>query len=209
MWGTLRQDLIFSIRTLLKNKGFALTAVATLALGIGATTALFSVVYAVFEPMPYPKSEQLVVVWSSIRNSRNSVSPPDFLDWQQRSSSFQTMGAWSGASFNVSTDDRPEQVAASRRTPGFFAMEGLPMLLGRDFLPEEATPGADNVVILSNRLWSKHFGANRDIVGTQIRMNGEPYTVVGILRPGVYDRLNSQLFVPLVFRPEQISRDSH
>jgi putative ABC transport system permease protein len=209
MGSALRQDLIFSVRTLLKNRSFTVTAVLTLALGIGATTAMFSVVYAVFEPMPYPNSEQLVIIWSKVRGARNSVSPGDFLDWQQRSNSFQSIEAWSGASFNVSTDDRPEQVAASRRTPGFFTMEGLPMLLGRDFLPEEGIAGSDNVVILSNRLWSQHFGANPDIVGKQIRMNGEPYTVVGVLRPGVYDRLNSQLFVPLGFRPERITRDAH
>src|SRR5262244_2273473 len=119
MWETLRQNLVYGFRTLRKSTGFTVIAVLTLALGIGATTAIFSVVYAVFEPMPYPKSEQLVIVWSKVRGARNSVSAADFLDWQQRSSSFQNMGAWSGASFNVSTDDRPEQVAASRRTPGF------------------------------------------------------------------------------------------
>jgi putative ABC transport system permease protein len=209
MWGVLRQDLVYSIRMLLKNTGFAVTAVLTLALGIGATTAIFSVVYAVFEPMPYPRSDQLVIVWSKVRGERNSVSPGDFLDWKQRSTSFQAMGAWSGASFNLNTDDRPEQVAASRRTPGFFTMEGLPMLLGRDFLPEEGQPGGDHVAVLSNRLWSRHFGSDRQIIGKQIRMNGERYTVVGVLQPGIYDRLNSQLFVPLAFNPEQINHDSH
>jgi len=88
-------------------------------------------------------------------------------------------------------------------------MEGLPMLLGRDFFPEEGQPGRDHVVILSNRLWSRHFGADRDIIGKEIRMNGEPYTVVGVMPPGIYDRLNSQLWVPLAFKPEQISHDSH
>jgi hypothetical protein len=88
-------------------------------------------------------------------------------------------------------------------------MEGLPMLLGRDFLPEEGQPGADHVAVLSNRLWSRHFGSDRQIIGKQIRMNGERYTVVGVLQPGIYDRLNSQLFVPLAFNPEQINHNSH
>src|SRR6266705_1553785 len=101
MWGVLKQNLSFSIRTLIKHKGFTVTAVLTLALGIGATTAIFSVVYAVFEPMPYPKPDQLVMVWTTVRGNRNSVSAGDYLDWAQRSLSFQGMGAWSGASFNV------------------------------------------------------------------------------------------------------------
>ena len=204
------QNLSFGLRTLLKNKGFTITAVLTLALGIGATTAIFSVVYAVFEPMPYPKPDQLVMVWSrGPRGGRNSVASGDFLEWRKRSTSFQAMNAWAGGSFNVSTDDRPEQVPGSRRTPGFFTMEGLPMLLGRDFLPEEAQPGNDHFVILSHRLWSGHFNANRDIIGKPIRLNAEPYVVVGVLQPGVYDRLNSQLFVPLSFRPDQIAHDSN
>jgi predicted permease len=183
----------------MKNTGFTLTAVLTLALGIGATTAIFSVVHAVFEPMPYPKPDQLVMVWSRVRGGRNSVSAADYLEWGRRSTSFQGMGAWTGASFNVATNDRPEQVTGSQRTPGFFTMEGLPMWLGRDLLPEDAQPGKDHVVVLSNRLWSQRFGADRSIIGKEIRMNGEPYTVVGVLSPGIYDRFNSQVWVPLVF----------
>src|SRR6266704_2477865 len=202
MWGVLRQNLSYSIRTLLKNPGFTVTAVLTLALGIGATTAIFSVVYAVFEPMPYPKPDQLIMLWSKERGNRNSVTVADYLEWKQRSSSFQGMGAWAGASFNVGANESPEQVAGSRRTPGFFTMEGLPFMLGRDFLPEESQPGRDHVVILSHRLWSRDFAANREIIGKDIRMNGEPYTVVGVLPPGIHDRFNSQLWVPLVIQPD-------
>jgi putative ABC transport system permease protein len=208
MWGTLRQNLSYSIRTLLKNPGFTLTAVLTLGLGIGSTTAIFSVVYAVFEPLPYPKSDQLVMVWSKVRGERNSVSTGDYLDWKSRSTSFQAMGAWSD-SFNVATGERPEQVENSPRTPGFFTMEGLPMLLGRDFLPEEGTPGRDHVVILSHRLWNQDFGADRDIIGKDIRMNGEPYIVVGVTPPGIYDRMPMQLWVPLALKPEQVNHDAH
>lgn len=209
MWGVLRQNISFGIRTLLKSKGFTLTAVLTLALGIGATTAIFSVVYAVFEPMPYPNPDQLMVVWAKMPGGRNSVPGGDFLEWQRRSTSFQGMGAWTGASFNVATDDRPEQVPGSRRTPGFFTMEGMPFLLGRDFVPEEGQVGQDHVVILSHRLWSNQFNSNRDLIGKDIRMNGEPYTVVGVLQPGTYDRFNSQLWVPLSFRPDQITHDTN
>ena len=181
MLGSLKQNISFAFRTLLKNKGFTITAVLTLALGIGSTTAIFSVVYAVFEPMPYPNPDQLVMVWGKVPGGRAPVPANDLLAWRERSSSFQAMNAWNGTSFNVATDDRPEQVPASRRTPGFFTMEGLPMLLGRDFVPEEGDQGRDRVVILSHRFWSKHFHSNRDLIGKDIRMNGEPYTVVGVL----------------------------
>ena len=204
MRGVIKQNITFSLRTLFKHPGFTITAVLTLALGIGATTAIFSVVYAVFEPMPYPKPDQLVMVWSRIHGERNSVTPGDYVEWKRRSTSFQDMNAWSGGSFNVATADRPEQIEGSPRTPGFFKMEGLPMFLGRDFLPEEAQPGRDHVVILSNRVWNRNFAADHDIIGKDIRMNGQPYTVVGVLPPGMYDRLPMALWVPLTLDHEQV-----
>ena len=210
MRGFLRQDLSFSVRTLIKNLGFTITAVLTLALGIGATTAIFSVVYAVFEPMPYPKPDQLVILWSKVQGERNSVAPGDYLEWKRRNTSFQDINAWSGGSYNVATKERPEQIEGSPRTPGFFKMEGLPLMLGRDFLPEEGQPGNDRVVILSNRMWSRHFAADPDIIGKDIRMNGDPYKVVGVLPQGMYDRLPMQLWVPLAFPPEQTTNhDAH
>ncbi|HZI49361.1 MAG TPA: ABC transporter permease [Pyrinomonadaceae bacterium] len=203
MRGVIRQNITFSLRTLFKHPGFTITAVLTLALGIGATTAIFSVVYAVFEPMPYPKPDQLVMVWSRIHGERNSVAPGDYFEWKRRSTSFQDLNAWSGASFNVATPERPEQIEGSPRTPGFFKMEGLPMFLGRDFVPEEGEPGRDHVVIISNRMWSRHLARDPNIIGKDIRMNGEAYTVVGVLPPGMYDRLPMELWVPLAFDPEQ------
>src|SRR5262249_51902565 len=126
MWGTIRQNLVYSVRALRKNVGFTLAAVGTLALGIASTTAIFSVLHAVlFEPMPYPKSDQLVVVWSRVQGNRNSVSPGDYLDWKQRNTTFQDMHAWAGGSFNVATAERPEQIEGSPQTPGFFSMMGL------------------------------------------------------------------------------------
>ncbi len=203
MRGVIRQDVSFSFRTLFKHLGFTITAVLTLALGIGATTAIFSVVYAVFEPMPYPKPEQLVMVWSKIHGERNSTAIGDYLEWKRRSTSFTDINAWSGGSYNVATRERPEQIDGSPRTPGFFKMEGLPMFMGRDFLPEEGEPGRDHVVIFSNRMWRRHFAADPDIIGKDIRMNGEAYTVVGVLPPGMYDRLPMELWVPLAFEPAQ------
>ncbi len=202
MLAALKQNLAYSIRTLFKNPGFTIVGVLTLALGIGATTAIFSVVYAVFEPMPYPNPDQLVMVWTMNRGNRNSVSTIDYLAWKQRSSSFQGINAWTSGSFNVGGGDRPEQVAGTWRTPGFFSMEGLPLMLGRDFTEEEGLSGHDHVVILSNRLWARSFASSRDIIGKDIRINGEPYTVVGVLPAGIHDRFNSQLWVPLAIQPD-------
>ncbi len=207
MWSVLIQNLRYSIRGLLKSPGFSTTAVLTLALGIGATSAIFSVVYAVFEPMPYPKPDELVMVWSTANGNRNSVSSADYLEWKERNTCFKSLNAWTGGSFNVGAGDRPEQVTGSLRTPGFFAMEGLPFLMGRDFLPEEGHAGRDHVVILSNRLWVRQFASNREIIGKEIRLNGESYTVVGVLPPGIHDRFNSQLWVPLVIEREQANRE--
>src|SRR5215211_1222138 len=112
MLGPFKQYISFAIRTLFKNKSFTITAVLTLALGIGATTAIFSVVYAVFEPMPYPNPDQLVMAWAKTPGGRNSVPAGDFLEWRRRSTSFQDMNAWTGASFNVATADRPNRLRA-------------------------------------------------------------------------------------------------
>jgi len=110
MWDILKQNLKFSARALLKTPGFTFTGLLTLALGIGATTAIFSIVYAVFEPMPYPNPDQLVMVWSKASGDRNSTPIADYVDWKQRSSSFQSLNAWTRGSFNVGTTERPEQV---------------------------------------------------------------------------------------------------
>jgi putative ABC transport system permease protein len=210
MFRNLWQNLRYSVRLLLKKPGFTAMAVLTLALGIGATTAMFSVVYAtLFEPLPYPKPDQLVMVWSKASRGRNPVSVGDYLEWKRRSTSFQYLEAWSGGSFNVATAERPEQLPAALMTSGFFQMTGSPMWLGRDFLPEEGEVGKDHVVMMTHRIWRQYFGADQEIIGKQIRMNGEPYTVIGVAPPGMRDRQQSQLMLPLAFRPEQINHQSH
>ena len=164
MLTSLKQNLTFGVRTLLKTPGFTVTVVLTIALGIGASTAIFSVLYAtLFERLPYPKSEQLMMVWSRVRpEGRNVVSVGDFLDWKKRNTTFQDMQAWGGgASFNLATNDRPEQVQAVASTPGFNNMVGVEFLLGRDFIPEEGVIGNNRVVILTHKLWNTRFGADR------------------------------------------------
>jgi predicted permease len=206
---TLRQNARYSLRLLRKNPTFTLIAALTLALGIGANTAIFSVIYAVLlAPMPYPEPNQLVMVWSRVQGGNNVVAAADYLDWKRQNTAFQDVNAWTGGSFNLATPEQPEQIDGQRTTPGFYKMMGVPFLLGRDFLPAEGEPGKDHVVIFTYRLW-KRLGGNREIIGQQIRMNSEPYTVVGVMAPGAADRLQTQLVVPLAFKPEQINHDFH
>jgi predicted permease len=211
VFSTVLQDLRYSARALKKNPGFSLVAVLTLALGIGATTAIFSVVYAtLFESLPYPKPEELVVVWSKNDGGKNVVSAGDFLEWKRRSTSFQGMEAWGGGGpMNLATSESPEQVQTGAVTPGFYNMLGTSMFLGRDLLPEEGQPGNEHNVLLTHQFWTRHLGGDRNIIGQQIRLNSEPYTVVGVLPPGLADRGSSQVIIPLVLKPEQINHDNH
>ena len=148
------------------------------------------------------------MVWSKIKTYHNSVSAGDFTDWQRQSTAFRDLTAWSGDRFNIATKDQPELIQGRLATTAFFAVMGQSFSLGRGFVPEEGREGADHVVVLSHKLWLK-LGANPHIIGTTMPMNGEPYTVVGVLAPGPDDRSDSQLTVPLVFKPDQVNHDFH
>ncbi len=206
---TLLQNLRFSLRMLWKSKGLTITVLLTVALGIGANTAIFTVDYAtLLAPMPYPEPNQLVMVWSKIQTYRDAVSAGDYLDWKQQSSAFQDLNAWTGGSFNIATKDQPMLVPGSQTTPGFSRMMGSSFVMGRDFLPEEGQVGKDHEVILTHKLWMK-LGSNPKVLGSSVMLNGEPYTVVGVFGPGSADRSNSQLSVPLAFKPDQVNHDFH
>jgi predicted permease len=194
---------------LLRNPGITLTVLLTLALGVGANTAIFTVDYAtMLQPLPYPEPNQLVVVWSKIKTYHNAASAGDFLDWKRDNGTFQSMNAWTQGVFNLATADRPQNVAGLYVTPGYFKMLGLPMFLGRGFLPPEGEPGRDQEVILTHSLWQK-LGSNRSILGTTMKIDDLPHTVVGVLPAGVYDREESKIAVPMVFTPEQRNHDFH
>jgi putative ABC transport system permease protein len=207
----LLRDLGFGFRLLRKNLGFASVAILALALGIGANTAIFSVVYAtLLAPLPYPHPEQLVIVWSKVAGDRNVVAAGDFLDWQRENSVFQAMAVLNGSNFNLATGNRPEQIRGGYTTPGFFdKVGGEEPLLGRYFEPEDAVPGKDHVVVLTNSLWRERFGSDPHVIGREIHMNSEIYTIIGVRPAGQADRLDTRLFVPMVFKPEQINHDFH
>jgi putative ABC transport system permease protein len=136
------------------------------------------------------------------------VSAGDFMDWKQQATVFQDLCARTGQSFNIATKDQPEYLQASAETVGMHKMMGEPLFLGRDFLPEEGIEGKNHVVILTHKLWLK-LGSNRNIIGTALRLDGQPYTVVGVEQQGDYDRQWWDLTVPLVFKPEQVNHDFH
>jgi putative ABC transport system permease protein len=203
------RNFSFSLRMLRKNPGLTIIVLLTLALGIGANTAIFTVDYAsLLAPMPYPKPGQLVVVWSKIQTFHNVVSVGDYLDWKRQSSSFQDLHAWTSNSFNIATQDQPENIDGRKTTPGFYKMLGIPFFMGRDFLPEEGQPGKDHVVIITHKLWER-LGSNPNILGQPVRIDGRPNTVVGVLPAGLYDRGQGDLVMPLAFTPEQVNRDFH
>jgi putative ABC transport system permease protein len=156
---SLVQNLRYSLRRLYKNPGLTFTVLLSLALGIGANTAIFTVGYAtLLAPLPYPRPDQLVIVWSKIQSIHNGVSAGDFTDWKQQSTSFQDLNAWTDGAFNIATHDQPEFINGDRLTVGFYRMQGNEFYLGRDFLPEEGQAGKDHVVILKHKLW-KRLGA--------------------------------------------------
>jgi putative ABC transport system permease protein len=206
----IQRDFSFALRVLLKNKGFALVAMLALALGIGPNTAIFSIIYAtLLAPMPYPHPEQLVMVWSKIQGHRNGIAAGDYLDWCKQSRSFQGLWAESGVNANLTGAGEPVHIHATAVIPGFLSGWGAGMMLGRDFLPEEGQRGNDHEVVLMHKLWMSRFGGRRDILGKPIQINGESYTVVGVLQPGQQDRMPNQLYLPLAFDAEQINHEFH
>lgn len=203
------RNLQFTVRLLWKSPGLTITVLLTLALGIGANTAIFTVDYAtLLAPLPYPQPDQLVVVWSKIQTFHNGISAGDFTDWKRMNRSFTDINAFTGGAFNIASKEQPENIDGQQITPGYYNMLGIPFFLGRDFLPEEGKVGKDHEVILTHKLWS-HLGADPKLVGNSMRINGEPYTVVGVLAPGVLDRGQAQVTVPLAFKPEQLNHDFH
>jgi putative ABC transport system permease protein len=203
------QKIRYSMRGMRKHLGLTVTILITLALGVGANTAIFTVDYAtLLQPLPYPQANQLVMVWSKVRGHRNGISAGDFLDWKSQNTAFQDINAWTEATFNMATAEQPDRVEARTVTPGYFQMLGLPFFLGRGFLPQEGEPGLEHEVVLTQKMW-KRLGSDPQIIGKPLRLNSQPYTVVGVLPAGFYDRGMGDIAVPLAFTPEQKNHDFH
>lgn len=183
---TLLQDLRYSVRLLRKSPGFAAIAVLTLALAIGANTALFSVVDGVLlNPLPYPQSDQLMAVYGNTRGfNPGPVSYPNFLDWQRQNKTFSSMAIYRGEDYNFTTSSEGERVSGLMISAGFFSTLGVKPVLGRTFGPDDDQVGAAPVVILSGGLWKRKFGSSPEIIGKSLTLNGTSYAVVGVVPSG-------------------------
>jgi predicted permease len=179
------QDIRFGMRMLLKHKGFTAVAVLTLALGIGANTAIFSVVYHVLlKPLPYQDPEQLVWVWGEQAARKQAPhTPADFLDYQRRNQSFAQMTAFRNISFALGNAGQPERVDGRIVSANYFALLGVAPRLGRSFAPEDGQAGAARLVLLSHHYWQQRFGGEASVVGQSLTLSGEPATIVGVMPP--------------------------
>ena len=200
---SLWQDIRFGLRMLRKNPGFTAVAVLTLALGIGANTAIFSVVNAVLlRPLPYPDPGRLVRIWESSPKDdspRNVVNPQNFMDWRDQARSFETMASVSSADANINVNGDPIAVPAIRVSPDFFSVLRVPPLLGRTFIPEDGIAGHERVVILSYQLWRGEFGGNPAAVGQKLELDDAPSVVIGVMPEGFYfPGLKADLWIPEV-----------
>src|SRR5687768_11720799 len=173
--GEFRDDVRFAARQLARAPGFTAVAALTLALGIGATTAIFSAVHAVvLRPLPFPEPDRVMVLGEDWEGRPSSVSVGNFHDWRTHAKSFSALAAMQFFSFNLGEGDQPERVIGGRVTHTWFNVFGIAPLHGRVFNASEDTPGNDRVVVLSHRLWTRRFGADSGIVGRDIRMNSQP-----------------------------------
>src|SRR5262249_31604478 len=204
---TLLQDIRYGLRVLWARPAFTAVAIITLALGIGANTAIFSVVNAVLlKPLPYEKPDRLVMLYHDYRstNFRAAVSVPGFIDYRTRKDLFKDVAAVLGWSANLTGRDEPERLQGLRVSASYFGVLGVRPVLGRDFREEEDTPGQNKVVILSNGCWKARFGSDPDIVGKALMINGDPQTVIGVMPADLWLPTPAEVFTPIAFRPEQL-----
>jgi hypothetical protein len=201
------QDIRYAARISRKHFGFTTTVVATLGLGIGFSTAIFTVIWAtLLAALPYPHAEQLVMIWG---RGHNEISVGDYLDWKTASRSFQDIDAWSGGpvTFSPAASSALPKTMQSRRVPsGYFRMQGVAFALGREFLPQETQPNNSRFVVLVNKTWQQ-LGADPNILGKPLRIDGQPYIVVGVLAPGLEDRGMGDIVIPLAITPEDRNHD--
>src|SRR5687767_492440 len=205
------KDVRYALRSLLRRPAFTAIAVITLALGIGANTAIFSVVQGVLlQPLPYPESERLV----SLRQSNVTTSPaqPDaqiapgnFLEWQRQNTSFSSLAAYRTVSYNLTGDGNPERLLAGRVSVGLFKLLGVQPVWGRDFVTEEDQPGREKVVVISEGLWRRRFGGDGNVLGKSLKLDGEDYAIVGVM-PGDFrlpDQRERELWTPIAFKDNE------
>ena len=204
-WDALRGDLRYGFRQLRMNPGFSAAAIATLALGIGASASVFAVFDAVLlRPLPFSAPDRLYSLYevnTRANIGRTRATPLNFLDWQEQAKSFSGMAGHIGTGFTLTGNGEPAFTLGQVVTPNFLDVLGVKPALGRGFLPDEAEPGRHRVAILNHALWVSHYGADRSVVGRTVSMNGEPYLIVGVMPPSFnYPSDIYQLLVPFVMK---------
>src|SRR5947207_789242 len=217
MIADLGQDIRYGLRMFAKNPTFTVIAVLAIGLGIGANTAIFSVVNALLlRPLPYKNPDQLVAVWENATHlgfPKNTPSPANFLDWRQQSTLFEGMAAFTERRFNLSDVGEPERLDGRRVSANIFDLLGVKPIIGRTFVPDENKPGT-KVVLLNESLWKRRFGGDPSVIGRTVTLNNESYTVIGVLPRSVQlpisETWHDQLWVPLAFSAEEAAeRGNH
>src|SRR5688572_8480182 len=213
-------DLKFSIRALMKTPGFTVIALATLALGIGATVAVFSVVNAtLLRPLPFAEPDRLALIHSGLRNLPDgdidgfNLSEAEYIDVQRESRSWQSLDAWLPRDANLTTDAEPARIPASFVTGGLMSSLGVSAAYGRVISAQDDEPGAPPVAVLSHDLWQRAFGGDRALVGRDVLFNGSTHLVIGVMPAGyrfpIGEQGSADVWVPLRLDPVRASNDSH
>src|SRR5215216_4259820 len=200
----LLQDLRYALRMLMKRPGFTSIAVLTLALGIGANTAIFSVVNGVLlRPLPYPESERLVqCYWQWARFNNTTVTATQYAFWREQIQAFEEAAAYDMTSFNLAGGREPLRVRGMRVSEGFFRVLGVYPGLGRGFSAEEDQPDGPRVAVISDGLWRRYFGAAPGVIGSLVELNGGNCMIVGVLPPDFRFQSDPDLIVPLRLKPD-------
>jgi putative ABC transport system permease protein len=210
---TLWQDLRYAVRSLRRQPGFALSAIGTLAVGIGATAAIFTIVNAVvLRPLPYPEPERMVAVLNffSARGARSaSISAPDFNDWREQSRSFDALAYYAGGETSVTLDGSGDYATVMRVTPGFFQVLGVRARLGRLLTPEEERPGGPLAAVVADAFWRRRLGADPAAIGRTMKFGERVYEIVGVLAPEVRFPARTDIYYPAWIVPETTSRSAH
>jgi putative ABC transport system permease protein len=209
---TLLRDLRYAARMLLKSPGFTTVAILTLALGIGANTAIFSFIDGtLLKPLPYGEPERILMVWEKLPSGeRNGISTLNYLDWKNQNTIFDGMAAMTGRSMTLSGGSEPVMLRGAAVSAPFFEIFGVQAALGRTFAREEDQEGKGNVAVISHKAWRERFGADKDAIGRQLTLNLKAYTLIGVLpADSSYDRGRTEIWTPLVFEPKDMTRNFH
>ena len=206
------QDLRYAVRSFLKRPGFLAIAISTLALGIGATTAMFTVVNSVvLRPLQFPEPERIVLlegVYPRLGITESNVSVPDIVDWQQQSQSFEHIAAFVSGGVILNTGDETERLRAARVSADFFPLFRTNPASGRPLQAADAQPGSEPVVVISHALWQRSFGGTTDVLNSEVTLNGKSTTIVGIMPPGFTYPFDSEIWAPLPLNPAHETREN-